>query len=191
MDVKEIPSELLSKVRERFYATPKVREMETMRQLFVSNGDYGMALSVAKDLKSLFAKSACEYIEENRRQVEKIDVSTMDIPQKDKDELMRLLLVCFMCADMIKSSVQDMDSILHKYDKDLYVEMFNDIGQVMEMAEDKLHYLQENSGYLKDLIWGERCDDMYEVIKSKAASIMRKRKNDPNWGKNTEKFNKK
>ena len=188
MDVDEIPSELLSKIRERFYATPKVRQMETMRQLFIRNGDYGMALSVAKDLESFFVKAACEYIEENRRQVEKIDVSTMDIPQEDKDELMRLLLVCFMCADMIKSSVQDMDSILHKYDKDLYVEMFNDIGQVMEMAEEKLHYLQENSGYLKDLIWGERCDDMYEVVKSKAASIMRKRKNDPNWGKNTEKF---
>ena len=101
---------------------------------------------------------------------------------------MKLLLVCFMCSDIIKSSIQDMDTILHRYDKTMHMEMFNDIRQVMEMSEQKLSYLQHNSGYLKDLIWGERCDDMYDMILSKAGSIMRKRKNDPNWGKNTEKF---
>lgn len=102
--------------------------------------------------------------------------------------MMKLLLVCFMCADIIKSSIQDMDSILYRHDKTLKMEMFNDIRQLMEMSEAKLQYLQKNSGYLRDLVWGEKCDNMYEVIKSKAASIMRKRKNDPNWGDNTKKF---
>jgi hypothetical protein len=96
-----------------------------------------------------------------------------------------------MCADIIKSSIQDMDSILHKYDKNMFMEMFNDIRQVMDMSEQKLRYLQQNSGYLKDLVWGERCDDMYDMILSKAGAIMRKMKSDPNWGKNTEKFDEK
>jgi hypothetical protein len=95
-----------------------------------------------------------------------------------------------MCADIIKSSVLDMDSILHKYDKNMYMEMFNDIRQVMEMSEQKLSYLQKNSGYLKDLVWGEKCDNMYSLMCNKAKSIMNKRKNDPNWGKNTERFDK-
>jgi hypothetical protein len=68
--------------------------------------------------------------------------------------------------------------------------MFNDIKQVMEMSEQKLQYLQDNSDYLKDLVWSDKCDNMYDMMLSKAGAIMRKRKNDPNWGKNTEKFNK-
>lgn len=92
---------------------------------------------------------------------------------------------------MIESAVIDMDDILHKYDKNLHMEMFNDIRQVMNMSKEKLKYLQENSGYMKDLVWGEKCDNMYEMIQNKASAIMRKRKTDPNYGKNTEKFNNK
>jgi hypothetical protein len=71
----------------------------------------------------------------------------------------------------------------------MYMEMFNDIRQVMQMSKEKLKYLQENSGYMKDLVWGEKCDNMYEMMLSKAGAIMRKRKDDPDYGRNTEKFN--
>lgn len=190
LDVKDIPDELLSRIREQFNQDPKICRLRVQQQMFQRQGKFREALALAQDIEALFSKVVYEYLEENRQQVEQVDIATLDMPIDDKEELMKLLLVCFMCADIIKSSVLDMDSILHKYDKNMYMELFNDIKQVMEMSEQKLQYLQDNSGYLKDLVWGEKCDDMYEMLKNKAGSIMRKRKNDPNWGKNTEKFNK-
>ena len=188
MKIEDLSDELLSKLRANFYATPKVKQMEVTRQLFMRDGKFKEAMMLSKDIETLFSKVVNEYIEENKEQVEKIDVADMDMPIEEKEEMMMLLLVCFMCADIIRSSIQDMDSILYRHDKTLKMEMFNDIRQLMEMSEAKLQYLQKNSGYLKDLVWGEKCDNMYEVIKNKAASIMRKRKNDPNWGENTKKF---
>jgi len=138
----------------------------------------------------LFNRVVYEYLENARSEVQQVDIATLDMPIKDKEELMKRLLVCFMCADIIESSVIDMDDILHRYDKNTYMEMFNDIRQVMSMAKEKLRYMQQNSGYMKDLVWGEKCDNMYAMMLSKAGSIMRKMKSDPNWGKNTEKFNK-
>ena len=190
MNVSDIPSDLMRKIREQFEAEPKVREMRVQQQMFMRTGKYKTALALAQDLDALFNKVVYEYIEENKQQVEQVDIATLDMPIDDKEELMKLLLVCFMCADIIKSSIQDMDSILHKYDKNMYMELFNDIKQVMDLSEQKLQYLQDNSGYLKDLVWGEKCDDMYSLMCNKAKSIMNKRKNDPNWGKNTERFNK-
>ena len=190
MNVSDIPSGLMRKIREQFEAEPKVREMRVQQQIFMRTGKYKTALALAQDLEALFNKVVYEYIEENKQQVEQVDIATLDMPTDDKEELMKLLLVCFMCSDIIKSSIQDMDTILHRYDKTMHMEMFNDIRQVMEMSEQKLQYLQDNSGYLKDLIWGEKCDDMYSLMCNKAKSIMNKRKNDPNWGKNTERFNK-
>lgn len=190
MNVSDIPSDLMHKIRESFEAEPKVREMRVQQQMFMRTGKYKTALALAQDLEALFNKVVYEYIEENKQQVEQVDIATLDMPIDDKEELMKLLLVCFMCSDIIKSSIQDMDTILHRYDKTMHMEMFNDIRQIMDLSEQKLQYLQDNSGYLKDLIWGEKCDDMYEMLQSKAGAIMRKRKNDPNWGKNTEKFNK-
>ena len=188
MNVNDLPQELLSKIREQFYATPKVRQMEVTRQMYIRSGNLTAALALAQDIDALYNKCVYEYIKENDEQVEQIDIATMEMPLEDKENLMKHLLACFMCADIIKSSIQDMNSILHKYDKNMYMELFNDIKQVMEMSEQKLQYLQHNSGYLKDLVWGEKCDDMYEMVLSKAGAIMRKRKNDPNYGKNTEKF---
>ena len=188
MNVNDLPQELLSKIREQFYSTPKIKQMEVTRQMYMRNGNFKSALAIAHDMEALYNRCVYEYIEENKEQVEQVDIAVAEIPTEDKENIMKHLLACFMCADIIKSSIQDMNSILHKYDKNMYMELFNDIKQVMEMSEQKLQYLQHNSGYLKDLVWGERCDDMYDMILSKAGSIMRKRKNDPNWGKNTEKF---
>ena len=188
--VNSLPDSLLRKIREQFESTPKVRQMRVSQQMFMRTGKYDVALSLAKDLEELFNSCVYEYIKENGEQVKQVDVASIEMPIADKEDLMKHLLACFMCADIIKSAIQDMDSILHRYDKNMYMEMFNDIRQVMDMSEEKLHYLQENSGYLKDLIWSERCDDMYKMILSKAGAIMRKKNNDPNWGKNTERWQK-
>jgi hypothetical protein len=159
--------------------------------MLMRTGKYDAALALARQVDALFNRVVYEYLESARSEVQQVDIATMEMPIVDKEDLMRHLLVCFMCADIIKSSIQDMDTILHRYDKTMYMEMFNDMRQVMDMAEQKLSYLQQNSGYLKDLVWGERCDDMYDMILSKAGAIMRKMKSDPNWGKNTEKFDEK
>lgn len=190
MDVKDLPKELLDKLRSTFDADPKVREMRVQQQMLMRTGKYDAALDVARRIEFLFNRVVFEYLDSAKEEVEQVDIASLSMPIEDKENLMKHLLVCFMCADIIKSAIQDMDSILHKYDKNMYMEMFNDIRQVMEMSEQKLQYLQHNSGYLKDLVWGEKCDDMYSLMCNKAKSIMNKRKNDPNWGKNTERFNK-
>ena len=183
MNVNDLPQGLLSRIREQFYATPKVRQMEVTRQMYIRNGNLTAALAMAQDIESLYNKCVFEYMEENSQKVEQVELASADIPVEDKEELMRRMLVCFMCADMIESSVIKMNDILHKYDKDMYMEMFDDIREVMKLSEQKLKYLQENSGYMKDLVWADNCDNMYEMMLNKAGAIMRKRKNDENWGK--------
>jgi hypothetical protein len=163
--------------------------MRVHQQMLLRGGRYKEALEIAQGIELLFSRVVFEYLDSAKEEVEQVDVASLEMPIEDKENLMRHLLACFMCADIIKSAIQDMDSILHKYDKNMYMEMFNDIRQVMDMSEQKLSYLQENSGYLKDLVWGEKCDNMYEMMLSKAGAIMRKRKDDPDYGKNTEKFN--
>ena len=188
--VSDIPQELMSKIRQSFESEPKVRELRVQQQMLMRTGKYDAALALARQVDALFNRVVFEYLENARNEVEQVDIATMEMPIDDKEDLMRHLLVCFMCADIIESSVVDMDDILHRYDKNTYMEMFNDIRQVMSMAKEKLRYMQQNSGYMKDLVWGEKCDNMYAMMLSKAGSIMRKMKSDPNYGKNGEKFNK-
>ena len=188
LQVKDVPKELLDKIKERFEADPRVRELRVQQQMYIRQGKYKAALALAQDIEILYNKCVYEYLEEADKQVEQIDVSDMDMPIEDKEQMMQLLLVCFMCADMLETSIIDMDDVLHRYDKDMHMEMFNDLRDVLRMSKEKLKFLQENSGYMKDLVWADNCDNLYEMAKNKAGAIMRKRKNDPNWGENMKKF---
>ncbi len=190
LNVKDIPQELLDRIKLQFDSEPKVQELRVQQQMMMRTGKYDKALDLAQRIEYLYNKCVYEYMAESERQVEQMDASSIDMPVSERERMMKLFLVCFMCSDIMKSSVQDIDSILYKYANGYRIDMFDDMKQLMGMCESKLSFLQKNSDYLKDLVWGEKCDNMYDMMLSKAGSIMRKHKNDPNWGKNTEKFNK-
>lgn len=190
LNVKDIPQELLDRIKLQFDSEPKVQELRVQQQMMMRTGKYDKALDLAQRIEYLYNKCVYEYMAESERQVEQMDASRIDMPVSERERMMKLFLVLFMCADIMKSSVQDIDSILYKYANGYRIDMFDDMKQLMGMCESKLSFLQKNSDYLKDLIWGEKCDDMYSLMCNKAKSIMNKRKNDPNWGKNTERFNK-
>ena len=190
LNVKDIPQELLDRIKLQFDSEPKVQELRVQQQMMMRTGKYDKALDLAQRIEYLYNKCVDEYMAESERQVEQMDASSIDMPVSERERMMKLFLVCFMCSDIMKSSVQDIDSILYKYANGYRIDMFDDMKQLMGMCESKLSFLQKNSDYLKDLVWGEKCDNMYDMMLSKAGSIMRKHKNDPNWGKNTEKFNK-
>lgn len=62
MTVNDLPQELLSSIREQFYATPKVRQMEVTRQMFLRNGNFTAALAMAQDIEALYNKCVYEYM---------------------------------------------------------------------------------------------------------------------------------
>ena len=57
---------------------------------------------------------------------------------------------------------------LHRKDKTLNYETFNDIKNIIELAKAKLNYLRENSSYLQNEKWGDLCDNAYKILMSKA-----------------------
>lgn len=97
-------------------------------------------------------------------------------------------MVLFMCCDIIESASNDMNDILKRTHKDVSITTFEDLRQTLSLAQEKLKYLQNTGDYMKDLVWAEKCDNMYELMKSKAASIIRKRRESKNWGKNMKKL---
>ena len=69
MNVNDLPQELLSRIGEQFYATPKIRQMEVTRQKYMRNGNLKSALAIAQDIEALYNRCVYEYIEENKEQV--------------------------------------------------------------------------------------------------------------------------
>ena len=177
-------------IRLRFEATPEVRTLRTQQQYAQRAGNYGLALDVAQKIDGLFVIVLDTYIKQAETEVMTLDTETADIPKKDKDEMMEKIMVLFMCCDIIDSAILDLNDILHRTKPDIDITTFSDIKQTSDMARKKLEYLQKNGDYMEDLIWAEKSDNMYAMMQSKAKSIIRKRHDDKDWGKNKKKLEK-
>ena len=116
-----------------------------------------------------------------------MDLNEVNISAEDKDEIETLVIAMFMACDILDSLILDANDILHKTDKTIQLEMFDDLKDITKLVKEKINYLNKNSKYMKDLFWAYKTDDMYEMIKNKARAIRRERKSE-NWGKNKEKI---
>ena len=182
---------MYEKIQVRFEADKNVRLLRTAQQNAQRTGDFQKALRIAQDIDNLWTICLDNYMAQAEREVSKVSIDSNDLPREDKDEMMEKLMVLFMCCDIIESATLDVNDILHRTRPDTDITSFDDLRQALGMAKDKLKYLQETGDYMKDLVWAEKCDNMYELMQSKAKSIIRKRKESKNWGENMKRIEKK
>lgn len=178
---------MMNKIREMFENDSQVRCMRIQMDLLQRKGNYKEAMILGKNIDYLFSKVVQSYIEETEEEVEKTDLQSVKLPSESRTAVEVLCTTMFMACDIIETCVMNIDDEIKKVDKDLHMDMFDDIIELKKNAKLKLCYLAKNSEYMKDLMWGDKCDDMFDMMKNKVKSIMR-HKHDANWGKNTEKF---
>lgn len=182
LSVKDIPEPMMAQIRLTFDSDPQVVNLRIQQDLMKRQGNFRGALEIAKQIEDLYSKVVQAYLELTEQEAERFDLNTCGIPPSDIEKINELAVTLFMACDIIESCILDTNDIIHRTDKDMSFEMFNDIKQLSDMVKAKLKFLQANSEYAKDMFWADKCDNMYELMKNKARSIIRKRKNDPNWG---------
>jgi len=189
MEAKDIPAEMMAQIRNKFEADPKVQGFRTQQYLLQQKKEFDAALMIGKMIEVLFGTVVQAYLDEVNAECEEIDFKDLDIPVKDKEEISILNVTIFIALDIVESCLIGINDVLHRTDKTLNYEMHDDLKELSEMVNTKMKYWGENSEYLNDAEWGNRCDDMFEMMKNKAKAIIRKRKSDQ-WGKNFEKYKK-
>lgn len=188
MKVSDIPKNLLDKIRFGFDANKDVVLLRTAQQEAQRMGNYQKALYIAQQVDNLWTICLNNYMQKIENEGRQISLSAAGLPEKDREEILNRVMVLFICCDIIESATIDMNDALRRTDKTASITTFDDLRQTLSLAKEKLKYLQDKGDYMKDLVWADNCDNMYEMMISKASSIIRKRRESKNWGKNTEKF---
>jgi len=183
LTVRDIPDTMLAQIRETFDRDPKVCWLRTQQALMQRNGRYIEAMKLAKDIDTIYAHVVQTFIDDAEKATSNIHLDETGMPEADIESLLECVVTLFMACDIIDTAIIDANDIIKRTDRDLHFEMFDDLLRLAKMAREKLQFLQNNSGYAKDVVWADKCDNMYELLRNKARSIIRKRKTDPNWGK--------
>ena len=188
MRVEELPKELYDRVRNRFESDNEVRLLRTAQQDAQRRGEYMKAVNIAETLTHLWTVCLDNYLKKAETELSRLTIDSNELPMEDREEMMAYLLAVFMCCDIIESAVMDADEVLRRSKPGSSITIFSDLQDALGLAREKLKYLQEKGDYMKDLAWADGCDNMYQMMTSKARSIMRKRKGNAKWGDNMRKF---
>ena len=183
LSIKDIPDDMLRQIRNSFEDDPQIKQMRIRQDVLLRSGNAVQSLEWGKKIESLFAKVVNNYIEEAANEAETFSLEEAGIPLEDIERFNEYAVTMFMACDIIQSCIIDINDVLHKTDKDLHFEQFDDIKQIGEMVKSKLDFLQKNSHYMNNVFWGDKCDDMYSMMQNKAKAIIRKRKEDKNWNR--------
>jgi hypothetical protein len=80
-----------------------------------------------------------------------------------------------MACDIIESGVLDINDALHRVDKSLEIVQFDELKELAKEVKKKLNYLQRTENYMNMNTWGDKCDNMYQMMRNKAKAIIKKK----------------
>ena len=169
-----ISEEELKRVQAEFDRHPLVVEMRKRQQLFYRNGQYIQAMEMARAINDLYSRAVENLEKETAEKVERVDIATAPLPAKSRELIMTLIITIYMATDIIESSVLDFNSEIHKsLGPDYNLDMFKPLQDCLKKAQQGLEFLNANSPYMKRDYWGDQCDNMYTMMRHKAAAVIR------------------
>ena len=170
----EITEEELKKIRAEFDRHPLVVEMRQRQQLLYRNGQYIQAMEMARAINELYSTAVENLEKETAEKVERVDIAKAQLPPKSRELIMTLIITIYMATDIIESSVLDFNSEIHKsLGPEYNLDMFKPLQDCLKKAQQGLEFLNANSPYMKRDYWGDQCDNMYTMMRHKAAAVIR------------------
>lgn len=176
IQMKDVPQELLGQIRQQFEADPRIRQMRIQQNLSQRQHNIPLALAIGKHIEHLYGLAVQAYLEETEMQYSDIDLKAADLPAQDRDELVEIVVTLFLAADIIDTAAMDFNDVLHRTDKDLDMVQFDDLCKLAKEAKSKLEHFSTHSYYMKDIAFGDKSDNMYQLLRNKARSLVRKHK---------------
>lgn len=177
-----------AELRKRFEEREDIIGLRIKERGSFQSGNYLLSANLSCKIKSLWEEYFAEYLKNVEKDVRQMTFEKAGVPESDMPLINELLVTMFMAAEIIDGAVVDLNDVLHRTDRELSFEMYDDFRGFSKSIKEKLDFFNKNTSYNKDLFWIDKCEDMYALIRNKARSIIRKRSSD-GWGRNFEVYN--
>lgn len=181
MTSKEIKSlfsdeEAYKDFQEKFNTSPNVRDMKQKIQNLQRAFQYVQAMALQKKLNEIEYNVAKELIEEQKNKVEHVQLSSLTITDKERQEIIDLRICLDILSDCMESFAMDINDILKRHDDTLEYEDYKPTIELLREARRHLDWASDNMDYRKYVPWGDECDKLIKSVRNKAAKIKRETK---------------
>ncbi len=186
-----ISDETLKVIRDRFDNDPIVIKMRIEQDMALrARHNPAEAMRIGAKINNLFDSVVSEYCAKCEREAKemegKVNLNDTDMNEEQAKGITTVCIALFMLSDMAETGIMDATDRIKRISPDLDFGIFSDVRDAMMVLRDKLQVLTKSTNLRDDARWGDECDKMYEMMKNKAAKLMRMSEG-PGWGKDEKK----
>lgn len=173
LNFNDVPEKIKSVMRERFESDPYVRLERVKAQSLCNKGNFAEALLINKKMEELFCQVVLKYMQEAERNVKPINLKLANLPAEDIRYILTNIMTVYVVADIMDMAIYNANERLKKNDKELSLDLFNELNQTAKLAQDNMAYLCNTTNYIEHGGWDNVVDNLYKMMFNKAKSIMR------------------
>lgn len=166
-----------------------IKQLEKLYNQYYRNNLFIQALEVRKSIDKQWEYVKETYLSKYRDTINNtVKLSQLGLPEDKLQKLVENIITIFMACDIIETAYINANEILKSHDENTSMDNFNDLKYLIDKVKTHLKFLQSETGYMGDFIWGDSCDRLYEMIRNKARAIIKKKDNIKTWGKSLKKY---
>lgn len=158
-----------------FWKNPEVIKIMHRIEQYQQTHKYVQCMQEKQKLDQIRRKSFENFIRDYEVKVRTIDLKDIEMPDVEKATINELYITIYMACDIIESGVLDINDALHRVDKSLEIVQFDELKELAKEVKKKLNYLQRTENYMNMNTWGDKCDNMYQMMRNKAKAIIKKK----------------
>lgn len=170
-EVEEIRNEIINQI----VSSSEYRKMAADYKYLLMNGKLAKATNQLQKMHDYQKREYDKLVKVYTSKVRTIDGITASMKPEDKKTFDALTNGLIMISDVLQLMVGNIQSLYNKYNNESRISSFDELTALSEAARKKVSAF--DCAYGSDrraIVFGDMCDDLYELIYNKAKSFCNK-----------------
>lgn len=176
LTINDLPEEVVNDMKAAIRKDSQIIALENKRNAFIKSHRYADATQVTNYIKTIENKVIEDWLLTYKGEAERMDKLTNGMSKEDIDEINILSNSIVMLCDMIETFTMDCNAVLHKYHPEYHIEMYDKFNEVGKEAKIQMEFMAKNTNSIYQINFADYADDITELVRNKAKSLIRKLK---------------
>lgn len=174
LTINDLPEDVVEKMRQAIQEDPQMIALKDKHLAYIRSRQYAKAIDLKHKMKRIEDRVIREYLENYEGEAESMASLMVEMSPEDRDIINTCTNAIILICDMIETFTMDFNEVLKKYHPDYRLEMYDKIMQVGKEAKAHVKFMSECTGNLYQCSFADSADDVTELVRNKARSIIRK-----------------
>lgn len=174
LTINDLPEDVVERMKETIRSDSQMIALKNKHMAYIRSRQYAKAIELKRKMRKIEERVICEYLEHYEGETESMANLMNEMSPEDRDTINVCTNAIILICDMIETFSMDFNQVLKKYHPDYRLEMYDKIMSVGKEAKSHVKFMSECTDNIYQCSFADSADDITELVRNKARSLIRK-----------------